>query len=152
VVFRGLGCGFFPVWVFCVPIGLSETAKRLGDRSVWFGRLIPGLYEVIQYTLSLSLIIIAPGRGWAVWVVFLPLLEFLLAYCFCVPIWFGCSVPDDYSLHPPLLSLLVSYPVCTRLFHKPSLSRGSRPAVFFSRSGLCSPSPSFFACLSGLAW
>ena len=66
MVFRGLGCGFFPVWVFCVPIGLSETAKRLGDRSVWGGRLIPGLYEVIQYTLSLSLIIIAPGRGWAV--------------------------------------------------------------------------------------
>jgi hypothetical protein len=23
--------------------------------SVWFGRMIPGLYEVIQYTLSLSL-------------------------------------------------------------------------------------------------
>ena len=40
MVFRGLGCDLSPFWFF------------LRALSVWFGRMIPGLYEVIQYTLS----------------------------------------------------------------------------------------------------
>ena len=39
-VFRGLGCGFVPFGGFCVPIW-------------WLGCLVPSLYEVMQYTVSL---------------------------------------------------------------------------------------------------
>ena len=53
------GRGFFAVWVVVFP--------RFGGfacLSVWFGRMIPGLYEVIQYTLSLSPVLPRRDAGW----------------------------------------------------------------------------------------
>jgi len=44
-----IGRGFFAVWVVVFsPFGFFACL------SVWFGCMIPGLYEVIQYTLSLK--------------------------------------------------------------------------------------------------
>ena len=40
----------------------SEKKKRLRSSIVWFGCIITGLYEVIQYTLSLS-IYLSIGAG-----------------------------------------------------------------------------------------
>jgi hypothetical protein len=45
---------FFPRWVFCVPMWFGSVAwlGLLRAYVVWLGRLVPGLYEGIQYTNS----------------------------------------------------------------------------------------------------
>ena len=53
------GRGFFAVWVVFFPLpGVSRAYL------VWLGCLVPGLYKVIQYTLSFSFCISqVPGTG-----------------------------------------------------------------------------------------
>ena len=119
MVFRGLGCGLSPFW------------GGFASLSVWFDCMIPGLYKIIQYTLSLPPVVFQRSESC-----------FFSSGGFCVPVWFG---------------LVVWYPVCTKLLNTPSLSDGHYgtslfwiPAVVSLRSGLLCPPPSgIFVCSSG---